>query len=63
MMRETAQTRPWKKAAEEVHEVASNLILFLVALHVAGVVLESRAMRRNLVAPMLLGPQSRDRRK
>jgi cytochrome b len=45
--------------AEEVHEVAANLLLFLAALHVAGVVLESRAMRRNLVAPMVLG----DRRK
>ena len=42
-------------AAEEVHEVAANLLLILAALHVAGVFLESRAMRRNLVAPMLLG--------
>lgn len=41
--------------AEEVHEVASNLLLILAALHVAGVIVESRAMRRNLVAPMLLG--------
>ena len=41
--------------AEEVHEVVANLLLILAALHVAGVVVEARAMRRNLVAPMLLG--------
>lgn len=44
-----------KKAAEEVHDVAANLILVLVLLHVAGVAVESRAMGRSLVAPMLLG--------
>lgn len=43
------------EAAEEVHEVAANLLLILAALHLAGVFVESRAMRRNLVAPMLLG--------
>ncbi len=48
-----------RHTVEEVHEVAANLLLILAALHVAGVVLESRAMRRNLVAPMVLG----DRRK
>jgi cytochrome b len=39
----------------EVHEEAANLLLVLAALHVAGVFAESRAMRRNLVAPMLMG--------
>ena len=48
-----------RHTAEEVHEVASNLLLFLAALHVAGVFVEGRAMRRNLVKPMVLG----DRRK
>ena len=48
-----------RHTAEEVHEVAANLLLFLAALHVAGVFVESRAMRRNLVKPMVLG----DRRK
>lgn len=43
------------EAAEEVHEVAGNLILVLVLLHVAGVVVESRALRRSLVRPMLFG--------
>ena len=46
---------PLGEVLEEVHEVASNLLLILAALHVAGVIVESRAMRRNLVAPMLLG--------
>lgn len=44
-----------KGAAKEVHEVAANLILLLAFLHVAGVAVESRALRRNLVAPMLFG--------
>ena len=44
-----------RHTAEEVHEVVANLLLILAALHVAGVVVEGRAMRRNLVAPMLLG--------
>jgi cytochrome b len=44
---------------EEIHEVAASLLLVLAALHVAGVLVEGRALRRNLVAPMLLG----DRRK
>ena len=48
-----------RHTAEEVHDVAANLLLFLAALHVAGVFVESRAMRRNLVKPMVLG----DRRK
>ncbi len=45
------------EVAEEVHEVAGNLILVLVLLHVVGVVVESRALRRNLVRPMLFGPR------
>ena len=38
-----------------MHELASNLLLFLAAMHVAGVMWESRALRRNLVTPMLFG--------
>lgn len=47
--------RGLRHTIEEMHEVAANLLLILAALHVAGVVLETRAMRRNLLAPMLLG--------
>lgn len=45
---------------KELHEIAANLVLLLVLAHVAGVVIEGRAMRRNLVAPMLLGDRTKD---
>ena len=41
--------------AEEIHEVAANLVLFLALLHIAGVAAESRVLRRNLLRPMLFG--------
>lgn len=50
---------PLRKMAEEVREVASTLLLVLAAPHVAGVFVEGRAMRRNLVAPMLFGERRR----
>lgn len=43
------------EAAEELHEGAANLMLILALIHVAGVVVESRALRRNLVRPMVTG--------
>lgn len=39
--------------AKEVHDVAANLVVILALIHVAGVALESRALGRNLVRPML----------
>jgi cytochrome b len=48
-----------RHTAEEIHEVVANLMLLLAALHVAGIFIESRAMRRSLVAPMLLGRTGR----
>jgi cytochrome b len=48
-----------RHTAEEIHTMAANLLLLLAVLHVAGVVVESRAMRRNLLAPMLLGKSDR----
>lgn len=41
--------------AEEVHEVAANLMLILAVLHLAGVLAESFALKRNLVRAMTLG--------
>ena len=51
----------FRHTIEEVHEVAANLLLLLAALHVAGVFVESRATRRNLLAPILLGQGDRRR--
>lgn len=42
--------------AGEIHEVAANLMLILALIHVGGVAVESRALRRNLVRPMITGP-------
>lgn len=50
---------PFGEAIQEVHEVAANLILLLALLHVAGVVVESRVMGRNLVRPMLIAARRR----
>lgn len=41
------------KIVGAIHETAANLLLILAALHVGGVVVESRALGRNLVRPML----------
>ncbi|GAB4520752.1 MAG: cytochrome b/b6 domain-containing protein [Roseibium sp.] len=48
------------EVAEEIHEVAANLLLVLALLHVAGVAVESRVLKRNLVRPMIYG-QARDK--
>lgn len=50
-----AQDEHARKWVKEVHEMAANLMLALAALHVAGVMVESRALRRNLVMPMIFG--------
>lgn len=48
-----------RHTAEEVHQMAANLLLLLAVLHVGGVFVEGRALRRNLVAPMVLGQNAR----
>jgi cytochrome b len=43
---------------EQIHEGAANFLLFLAALHVGGVILESRLSGRNLVRAMITGRRS-----
>lgn len=43
---------------EEIHEASSNLMLVLIALHLAGVVLSSRLHKENLVKAMLTGKKN-----
>lgn len=54
-----ADERSGGHLVKSVHEAMANLVLLLVSVHVAGVVIEGLAMRRNLVRPMLFGAGDR----
>lgn len=43
---------------EELHEASSNFMLFLILLHITGVIISSRLHRENLVKAMITGRKS-----
>jgi len=51
----TGNSEVWKDVLEEVHEFFANFTLFLVIVHLAGVILESVLHKENLVSAMFSG--------
>lgn len=43
---------------EEIHETAVNITLFLIALHILGVIISSRLERQNLAKAMVTGKKT-----
>ncbi len=49
----------WGDIFEEVHEFLANFILFLIAVHIAGVIVESLIHHENLIKSMFTGKKRR----
>lgn len=50
----------WEEALEETHEFLANFTVFLVVIHLAGVLVESVLHKENLVSAMLNGQKRVD---
>lgn len=48
-----------EKYWEEIHEIATDLMLILIVIHVGGVIVSSRLHRENLVRAMITGYKTR----
>ncbi len=51
----------WEEFWEEIHEISSNFMLLLIALHVAGVFVSGRLHNENLAKAMLTGKKKIDK--
>ena len=45
---------------EEVHEISTNITLFLIGLHILGVIVSSRAHDENLIKAMITGNKEKN---
>ncbi len=50
----------WEEFWEEIHEISSNFMLILIALHVTGVFVSGRLHNENLAKAMLTGKKKSD---
>jgi len=56
----TVSSDAWKNPLEEIHEFLANFTVFLVVIHLGGVLLESVIHKENLVSAMINGEKLSD---